>query len=88
MPAQGAQCREGLANILPDPAIAIAIVRRPDYANGFVALSHLGLSREPSLRSTAVRWLAKGWQILNRKALVFLRLASIRLMPRKLGKPT
>ena len=29
------------------------------------------------------RRLAKGWQCLNRKALAFLRLASIRLMLRK-----
>src|SRR5664280_722226 len=33
------------------------------------------------------RRLAKDWENLNRKALMFLRLASIRLMPRKLCNP-
>jgi hypothetical protein len=34
------------------------------------------------------RRLAKDWECLNRKALAFLRLASIRLMPRKLCQTT
>jgi transposase len=34
------------------------------------------------------RRLAKDWENLNRKALAFLRLASIRLMLRKLSNPT
>jgi hypothetical protein len=34
------------------------------------------------------RRLAKDWENLNRKALAFLRLASIRLMLRKLCNPT
>ncbi len=37
----------------------------------------------------AMQWLvAKDWESLNRKALAFLRLASIRLMLRKLCNPT
>ena len=34
------------------------------------------------------RRLAKGWESLNRNALAFLRLASIRLMLRKLCNPS
>ncbi|MFN8719733.1 MAG: IS5/IS1182 family transposase, partial [Rhodospirillales bacterium] len=34
------------------------------------------------------RRLAKDWENLNRQALAFLRLASIRLMLRRLCKPT
>jgi transposase len=33
------------------------------------------------------RWLAKDWENLDRRALAFLRLASIRLMLRKLCNP-
>jgi hypothetical protein len=35
----------------------------------------------------AVQTVAKDWENLNRKALAFLRLASIRLMLRKLCNP-
>jgi hypothetical protein len=43
-------------------------------------------SKEPSLGLAAVA-LAKDWENLNRQALAFLRLASIRLMLRKLCNP-
>ena len=43
-----------------------------------------GSSSEPSPGSDDAERLAKDWECLNRKALAFLKLASIRLMTRKL----
>ena len=59
----------------------------PKFANGLAkVLPHLDI--EIVKRSDRVcRRLAKDWENLNRKALAFLRLASIRLMLRKLCNP-
>jgi putative transposase len=75
-----------LANILPD--LAIEIVRRPDRAKGFVALPRRWIVERTIAWLNRCRRLAKDWENLNRKALAFLRLASIRLMLRKLCQPT
>jgi putative transposase len=72
---QGAQFRKALANILPD--LAIEIVRRPDHAKGFVALPHRWIVERTIAWLNRCRRLAKDWENLNRKALVFLFLASI-----------
>ena len=63
------------------------IVKRSDQAKGFVVLPAVGLSSARLLGSTAADRLAEDWENLNRKALAFLRLASIRLMLRKLCNP-
>ncbi len=73
---QGRQFHNALDKILPH--IEVQIVKRSDQAKGFVVLPKW-LNR--------CRRLAKDWENLNRKALAFLRLASIRLMLRKLCNP-
>ncbi len=75
---QGPKFAKGLAKILPH--LDIEIVKRSDQVSGFVVLpKRCWLNR--------CRRLAKDWECLNRKALAFLRLASIRLMLRKLCNP-
>ena len=68
--------------------VNVEIVKRSDrHARGSVApCPSGGWSNAPSLGSAADR-LAKDWECLNHKALAFLRLASIRLMLRKLCNP-
>jgi len=79
---QGPRFETALAKILPH--LHIEIVKRADAA--------IGLKRWIVERTIAwlnrCRRLAKDWENLNRKALAFLRLASIRLMLRKLCNPT
>jgi hypothetical protein len=67
----------------------VKIVKRSDQAKGFVVLprrwvveGNFGLASLGRCRR-----LAKGWEIFNRKALAFLRFASVRLMLRKLCNP-
>jgi putative transposase len=75
---QGPKFAKALAKVLPH--LDIEIVKRSDQVSGFVVLPKLAwLNR--------CRRLAKDWENLNRKALAFLRLASIRLMLRKLCNP-
>ena len=70
---QGPQFAKAVAKVLPHPDVEI--VKRSDQVSGFVILPK------------RCRRLAKDWENLNRKALAFLRLASIRLMLRKLCNP-
>jgi transposase len=83
---QGPQFQKALADILP--AIEIEIVRRSDQAKGFVVLPRRWVVERTIAWLNRCRRLAKDWENLNRKALAFLRLASIRLMLRKLCNPT
>jgi transposase len=64
--------------------IDIDIVKRSDRAKGFVVLPKRWLVERTFAWLNRCRRLAKDWECLNRKALAFLRLASIRLMLRKL----
>jgi transposase len=82
---RGARFRGGLANFLPD--LAIEIVRRRDHAKGFVALPRRWMVERTLARRNHSRRLPKDWQNFSRKGLVFLRLASIRLMLGKLCIP-
>jgi transposase len=82
---QGPAFQKALANILP--ALEIEIVRRPDQAKGFVVLPRRWVVERTIAWLNRCRRLAKDWENLNRKALAFLRLASIRLMLRKLCNP-
>ena len=83
---QGAVFQKALATILPD--LEIEIVRRPHQAKGFVVLPRRWVVERTIAWLNRCRRLAKDWENLNRKALAFLRLASIRLMLRKLCNPT
>jgi transposase len=60
------------------------IVRRSDRAKGFVPLPKRWIVERTIAWLNRCRRLAKDWENLNRSALAFIKLASIRLMLRKL----
>lgn len=78
--------RDGLANALP--SLVTEIVRRGDQARGFVVLPKRWIVERTIGWLGRCRRLAKDWENLNRNALAFLRLASIRLMLRRLCNPS
>jgi len=65
----------------------LEIVKRSDQVSGFVVLPKRWIVERTIAWLNRCRRLAKDWENLNRKALAFLRLASIRLMLRKLCNP-
>ena len=67
--------------------VNVEIVKRSDQAQGFVVLPKRWIVERTFAWLGRCRRLAKDWENLNRKALAFLRLASIRLMLRKLCNP-
>jgi transposase len=71
-----------LAGMLP--RLETEIVKRSDRANGFVVLPKRWIVERSIAWLNRCRRLAKDWECLNRNALGFLKLASIRLMLRKL----
>ena len=75
-----------LASIRPD--LGIEIVKRSDKVKGFVALPKRWIVERTIAWLNRCRRLAKDWENLNRNALAFLKLASIRLMLRKLCNPS
>ncbi len=79
---QGPQFAKAVAKALPH--LDIEIVKRSDRAKGFVVLPQRLIVERTIAWLNRCRRLAKDWENLNRKALAFLRLASIRLMLRKL----
>ena len=64
--------------------VNVEIVKRSDGVRGFVILPKRWLVERSFAWLNRCRRLAKDWECLSRKALAFLRLASIRLMLRKL----
>jgi transposase len=64
------------------------IVERSDHAERFVVLPKRWIVERTFAWLNRCRRLAKDWENLNRKALAFLRLASIRLMLRRLCNPS
>ena len=82
---QGEQFQAALAEILP--RLKTEIVKRSDCAKGFEVLPRRWIVERTIAWLNRCRRLAKDWENLNRKALAFLRLASIRLMLRKLCNP-
>jgi transposase len=74
--------RGGLTSILP--GLVTEIVRRSDQAKGFVVLPKRWIVERTIGWLGRCRRLAKDWENLSQSALAFLRLASIRLMLRKL----
>ena len=76
---------DGLASVMP--GLVTEIVRRSDRAKGFVVVHKRWILERTIGWLGRCRRLAKDWENLNRNALAFLRLASIRLMLRKLCNP-
>jgi transposase len=64
--------------------VHVEIVRRSDQAKGFVVLPKRWIVERTLAWLNRCRGLAKDWENCNQRALAFLRLASIRLMLRKL----
>ena len=83
---QGPSFHGALAKILPD--LETEIVKRSDQVKGFVVLPKRWIVERTIAWLNRCRRLAKDWENLNRRGLAFLRLASIRLMLRKLCNPT
>ena len=67
--------------------VNMEIVKRSDTAKGFVLLPKRWVVERTFAWFGRCRRLAKDWECLNRKGRAFLRLASIRLMMRKLCNP-
>jgi transposase len=82
---QGPVFHDSLARVLPH--IETEIVKRSDQVQGFVVLPKRWIVERTIAWLNRCRRLAKDWENLNRKGLAFLRLASIRLMLRKLCNP-
>jgi transposase len=83
---QGPQFQTALTKILPH--LDMEIVKRSDHVKGFAVLPKRWIVERTIAWLNRCRRLAKDWENLNRKALAFLRLASIRLMLRKLCNPS
>jgi transposase len=83
---QGPLFQTALATVLPQ--IKIEIIKRSDKAKGFEVLPRRWVVERTFAWLNRCRRLAKDWENLTRNALAFLRLASIRLMLRKLCNPS
>ena len=68
------------------PGLSVEIVKRSDTAKGFVLLPKRWVVERSFGWFGRCRRLAKDFENLNRTAMAFLRLASIRLMLRRLCK--
>ena len=67
------------------PRLSVEIVKRSDAAKGFELLPRRWIVERTLAWINRCRRLAKDFENLNRTALAFIRLASIRLMLRKLS---
>ncbi len=83
---QGPRFQDALAKVLP--TLETEIVKRSDRLEGFVVLPKRWIVERTIAWLNRCRRLAKDWENLNRTALAFLKLASIRLMLRKLCNPS
>jgi transposase len=70
------------------PQLNIEIVKRSDTAKGFEVLPKRWIVERTIGWLNRCRRLAKDWECLTHNALAFLKLASIRLMLRKLCNPS
>jgi transposase len=82
---QGPNFQEGLRRVLK--RANLEIVKRSDQARGFVVLPKRWIVERTFAWLGRCRRLAKDWECFNHKARAFLKLASIRLMLRKLCNP-
>ena len=76
---------DGAAKAMPD--LAVEIVKPSAAAKGFVVQPKRWLVERTIGWLNRCRRLAKDWENRNHNALAFLRLASVRLMVRKLCNP-
>jgi len=83
---QGPQFREAQKKALP--GLVTEIVKPFDVASGFEVLPRRWVVERTLSWLGRCRRLAKDWENLSRNALAFLRLASIRLMLRRLCNPS
>ncbi len=83
---QGPVFQAGLASILPH--LETEIVKRSDRVKGFAVQPKRWIVERTIAWLNRCRRLAKDWENLNCTALAFLKLASIRLMLRKLCNPS
>jgi transposase len=82
---QGPRFRQGVAALRD--TLEVEIVKRPAHIPGFTVLPKRWIVERTLAWLNRCRQLAKDWEKLNLKALAFLRLASIRVMLRKLCNP-
>jgi len=79
---QGQQFRRGAAKFMPQ--VEIEIVKRSDKAKGFEVLPRRWVVERTLAWLNRCRRLSKDFENLNVMAVAFIRLASIRLMVRRL----
>ena len=79
---QGPQFKAALQRVMRQ--VNLEIVKRSDTAKTFTVLPKRWIVERTIGWLNRCRRLAKDWECLNRKALAFLRWASIRLMLRRL----
>jgi len=79
---QGPKFREAQKKALP--CLVTEIVKRSDAVKGFEVIPKRWVVERTLAWLGRCRRLSKDWENLNRKALAFLHLASIRLMLRRL----
>jgi transposase len=82
---QGSRFRNELAKLLP--RLSVEIVKRSDATKGFEVLPRRWVVERTFAWLNRCRRLAKDFENLSRNALTFIKLASIRLMLRKLCNP-
>ena len=82
---QGPQFQSAVAKVLPH--LVIEIVKRSDQARGFKVIPKRWVVERTLAWLNRCRRLAKDFENLARNAVAFIRLASIRLMLRKLCNP-
>jgi transposase len=82
---QGPQFRGGAAKVLP--LVQIEIVKRSDRAKGFEVLPKRWVVERTLAWLSRCRRLSKDFENLTAMAVAFIRLASIRLMARRLCNP-
>ena len=84
----GPQFQHGLSNVCRQ--VQVEIVKRSDIARAFTVLPKRWIPGSSPRTERTIAWLnrcrrlAKDWENLSSRGLTFLRLASIRLMIRKL----
>lgn len=82
---QGPQFQKALAKVMPQ--LKTEIIKRSDKAKGFKVLPRRWVVERTFAWLNRCRRLAKDWENLTRTALAYIRLASIRLMLRRLCNP-
>lgn len=82
---QGPHFQKGLRSALK--RVNLEIVKRSDQAHRFVVLPKRWIVERTFAWLGRCRRLSKDWECFNHRALAFLKLASIRLMLRKLCNP-